>query len=84
MRWSTWTRPLSPTTRPVLRWPRASPAEPFAVCPQRLRLSLDGGHLFEALSPEGLDHKVLKVVKSVEQELTDRAVAAYKGLAHGR
>ncbi|MET7344702.1 hypothetical protein ACIOEZ_06680 [Streptomyces sp. NPDC087866] len=51
---------------------------------QRLRLSLDGGALFEVLAPERLDQEALKVVKSVEQELAGRAVAAYKDLASGR
>jgi hypothetical protein len=51
---------------------------------QRLRLSLDGDHLFEVLNPERLDQEALKVVKSVEQELADRAVAAYEDLASGR
>ncbi|MEV5010903.1 hypothetical protein [Streptomyces sp. NPDC055692] len=50
---------------------------------QRLRLSLGGGSLFEVLDPERLDQKALEVVKSVEQELADRAVAAYEDLAGG-
>ncbi|MBW5254951.1 hypothetical protein JGS39_39440 [Streptomyces sp. P01-B04] len=51
---------------------------------QRLRLSLDGSTLFEVLDPERLDQEALKVVKSVEQELAGRAVAAYEDLAAGR
>ncbi len=50
---------------------------------QRLCLSL-GGSLFEVLDPERLDQKALEVVKSVEQELADRAVVAYEDLAGGR
>ncbi|MGB9998666.1 hypothetical protein ACPMJQ_29565 [Streptomyces pseudogriseolus] len=51
---------------------------------QRLCLSLGGGSLFEVLDPERLDQKALEVVKSVEQELADRAVAASEDLAGGR
>jgi hypothetical protein len=51
---------------------------------QRLRLSLEGGKLFEVLVPEQLDQEALKVVKSVEQELEDWAVAAYEDLVSGR
>lgn len=51
---------------------------------QRLRLSLDDGNLFEVLDPEQLDQEALEVVKSVEQELADRAVAAYEDLLSGR
>ncbi|MCX4783885.1 hypothetical protein [Streptomyces sp. NBC_01264] len=40
--------------------------------------------LFEVLDPERLDQEALKVVKSVEQELAGRAVAAYEDLASGR
>ncbi|MCZ2528186.1 DnaB-like helicase N-terminal domain-containing protein, partial [Streptomyces sp. HB2AG] len=51
---------------------------------QRLRLSLGGGILFEVLDPERLDQEALEVVKSVEQELAHRAVAAYQERVGGR
>lgn len=50
----------------------------------RLRLALDGGNLFEVLDPEQLDQEALAIVKSVERDLADRAVAAYEDLVSGR
>ncbi|MFJ5535102.1 hypothetical protein [Streptomyces sp. NPDC093261] len=49
-----------------------------------LRLSLGGRKLFELLDPLQLDEEALKVVKSIEDELDDRAQAAYEELMRGR
>ncbi|WP_333773362.1 hypothetical protein [Streptomyces sp. IBSBF 3136] len=51
---------------------------------QQLRLVLGGHSLFEVLDAEQLDEEALKIVQSVEDELEERAVAAYQDLLSGR
>ncbi|WP_432020918.1 hypothetical protein [Streptomyces sp. 1222.5] len=50
---------------------------------QQLRLVLGGHSLFEVLDAEQLDQEALRVVQSIEDELEERAVAAYQDLLSG-
>ncbi|MER5481567.1 hypothetical protein ABT026_32050 [Streptomyces sp. NPDC002734] len=50
---------------------------------QQLRLELGGRDLFEVLDAERLDDQALKVVRSIEDELGERAAAAYHDLLGG-
>ncbi|AMW08714.1 hypothetical protein A4E84_03825 [Streptomyces qaidamensis] len=50
---------------------------------QQLRLELGGHSLFEVLDAERIDEEALKVVQSIEDELRERAVAAYEDLLRG-
>lgn len=51
---------------------------------QQLRLELGGHSLFEVLDAERIDEEALRVVQSIEDELGERAVAAYEDLLRGR
>ncbi|MER5481568.1 hypothetical protein ABT026_32055 [Streptomyces sp. NPDC002734] len=64
--------------------PEGGPGRALRGLPeQQLRLQLGGRDLFEVLDAERLDEEALKVVRSIEDELGERAAAAYHDLLGG-